>query len=132
MDANGDYNYEKEKDVKLGQFITKSHLVDEKFPAPIKTYVYGRKRLDYILMDPSLVGAVERIGYLGSHDGTFSDHTVAYVDFNTELLFKGIINRPVDIHAREFRLEQKDKVVKFIEELIPAFKANLIKEECSS
>ena len=53
---------------------------------------------------------------------------MAYVDFNTKLLFKGIINRPVDIHAREFRLEQKDKIAKFIDELIPAFKANSIKE----
>ena len=131
MDANGDYNYEKDKDEDLGRFIKEAHLIDhfhEKFPEQIRTYVRGEKRLDYILMDPALVDAVERIGYLGTHEGTFSDHVLAYVDFNTKKLFKGVINRPVDRHAREFRLEQKDKVEKFLEEVVPQMEANNLKK----
>ena len=116
MDANGDHHYEKDKDEVLAQFIQDAGLSDvyhNRFPEQINTYVYGKKRLDMILMDPSLEEAVVRIGYLGLHDVTLSDHVLAYVDFDTEKLFHGVINRPMPMHAREFRLEQKDKVREF-------------------
>ena len=120
MDANGDYTSVKaqDRDKDLESFIRDANLVDhfhEKFPDPTHSYVYGSKRLDYILVDPALVDAIERIGYLGTHEGACSDHVLAYVDFSTSALFKGKINRPVDIHAREFRLEQRDKVIAFLE-----------------
>ena len=86
MDANGDHHYEKDKDEVLAQFIQDAGLSDvyhNRFPEQINTYVYGKKRLDMILMDPSLEEAVVRIGYLGLHDVTLSDHVLAYVDFDT-------------------------------------------------
>ena len=133
MDANGDYTCTKTQDRNkdLKSFIREANLVDhfhEKFPDPIHIYVYGSKRLDYILADPALVEAIERIRYLGTHKGACSDHVLAYVDFNTAKLLKGEINHPIDIHTREFRLKQRDKVIKSLEELIPAFKENSIKE----
>ena len=131
MDANGDLNHHKEADGDLRRFVSEAHLVDhfhEKFPAPIRTYIYGTKRLDYIFVDPSLTQAISRIGYLGTHEGAFSDHTMAYVDFHSNLLFKGIIHRPMELHAREFRIEQRDKVEKFLEAVISELKNHRIKE----
>ena len=52
----------------------------------------GKKRLRRILFDPALVGAIERIGYLGTHKGQFSDHAYAYVDFNEKRFLRGTIN----------------------------------------
>ena len=131
MDANGDHHYEKDKDEVLAQFIQDAGLSDvyhNRFPEQINTYVYGKKRLDMILMDPSLEEAVVRIGYLGLHDVTLSDHVLAYVDFDTEKLFHGVINRPMPIHAREFRLEQKDKVLEFQKKVKKEFEDHRISQ----
>ena len=131
MDANGDPNCEKRKDDDFGQFIKDAGLTNyygEKFPEPISTCLGGTKHPDYILIDPKLVNAIVSIGYLRLHEGTFLDHVVAYVDFNSKKLFKGTINRPVDLRFREFRIKQTDKVEDFINTLIPAFKQNSIKE----
>jgi len=92
MDANGDYTCANGQDRDLAQFVQDNNLVDEyhnRFPEQINTYIYGSKRLDYIFVDPALVDSIERIGYLGSHEGTFSDHVQAYVDFKTDKLFRG-------------------------------------------
>ena len=130
MDANGDYNNLRNPDRDLAAFVRDSHLVDhyhKKYPEQIRTYMYGSKRLDYILVDPGLVPAIKNIGYLGTHEGSFSDHVYAYVDFDEKQLFKGIINRPVPTHAREFRIEQTDKKVKFVAEAKPQFEAKKIR-----
>ena len=71
IDANGDDDYDEEIDHDLRKFIEHAHLVDhfhEKFHEPTRTYTRGKKRLDRILFDPALVGAMERIGYLGTHE----------------------------------------------------------------
>ena len=67
----------------------------DKLPAPICTFIRGSKKLDYILVDPGLVEAIERVRYLDSHEGAHSDHVYAYVDFTEAKLFQGLINRPV-------------------------------------
>ena len=116
MATNGDDNYDKEIDHDLWKFIEDAHLVDhfhEKIPEPTQTYTRGKKRLDMILFDPALVEAIECIRYLGTYEGQFSDHVYVYVDFNEKRLFRGTINRPVDIHSREFLVEQTDKTVTF-------------------
>ena len=72
MDANKDDYCDKEPDHDFRKFVEDAHLVDhfhEKFPEPTWTYTRGKKRLDRILFDPALVGAVERIGYLRTHKG---------------------------------------------------------------
>lgn len=131
MDANGDYQHAKDPDKDLAQFIRDAGLADpyiERYPEQIRTYMYGLKRIDYILIDPALVHAVRDIGYLGSHEGTFSDHVYAFVDFEEKLLFRGLINRPVPLHSREFRIEQKDKVQEFLVQLIKHLKKHKIKD----
>ena len=80
MDANGDYIWPK-GDQDLRDFITNTGLVDhykEKFLAPIRTFVRGSKRIDYILVDQGLVNAIEKIGYLELHKGAYSDHVYVY------------------------------------------------------
>jgi len=132
MDANGDYNRKTKRDEGLGEFMNESGLADQyydRFPDSIRTYMYGNSRLDYILMDPLLVPAVVSIGYLGSHDAEISDHVQGYVDFDTKKLFSGKINRPMNPDGREFRLEQTNRTVKFIDTFIPSAKEVKLKEK---
>ena len=106
MDANGDYTRQK-GDQDLREFIQGTGLVDrykDKFSAPIRTFIRGIKRLDYILVDPGLVEAIKRIGYLESHESAYSDHVYEYEDFTEAKLFHGRINRPIPVHTREFIL----------------------------
>lgn len=132
VDVNGDYNHNKDPDYDLQRFLEDTHLVDyfhEKFPEPSCMSTFGTKRLDYIFVDPALVGAIVRVGYLSSHKRARSDHVLAYIDFEERLLFRGIINRPVDIHSREFMIEQTDKTKQFQKETEKAVKENKIKEK---
>ena len=61
MDANEEDNYDKEMDHDLRKFIEDAHLLDHfhgKFPEPTCAYTRGKKRLDWILFDQALVGAI--------------------------------------------------------------------------
>ncbi|KAL7551610.1 hypothetical protein ACHAWF_018082 [Thalassiosira exigua] len=130
LDANGDYLAEKDPDVELEQFLVDANLIDpykDKFGSSTRTYLHGSKRLDFIFIDPALASAVKRIGYLGIHDGPYSDHVMAYVDFDEKTLFKGIIHRPVSVHSREFLIAQSDKVKGFLETLIPELHSHKIR-----
>ena len=69
MDGNGDENYDKEPDHDMQKFTEDAQLVDhfhEKFPELSWAYTYDSKRLNWIMSDPALVGAIEIIGYLGT------------------------------------------------------------------
>ncbi len=122
MDANGDYFHGADK--KLLNFLTQTNLSDpyhEKFPAPIRTYIHGSLRIDYIFMDSALTHSILRIGYLASHEGATSDHVMAYVDMDQTSMFAGLINRPPPVHSREILIEQEDKVQAFLRALKPQF-----------
>ena len=94
MEANRDYTCEK-GDPDLRDFTESAGLVDhyhDKSPEPIETHIHRSKRLDYILVDPGLVGTTKHIGYPSSHEGAFSDHVYTYVDFKESKLFQELIN----------------------------------------
>ena len=118
MDANEDWvnnSHPNEKE-RLRKFLERNQLIDpfyEKFKTSPRTYERGPSRLDYIFIDPALKDTVRRVGYLGSQEGNMSDHTMCYVDFDSKTLFRGILNRPVDLPSREFLLTQADKTLKF-------------------
>ena len=117
MDANGDYHG---KDKDLNNFLTDAGLGNpfyDKFHISPPTNVNGSSRIDYIFVDPSLYPSVDRIGYLGTHDGAFSDHVVGYTDFDEHLLFAGLLHRPIQVHSREILIEQEDKVQDFLRAL---------------
>ena len=117
MDANDDWT---EKDRKIFQaFISDLHLIDplhDKYGPQLQaTYSRGHRRLDYILVHASIVPAIKRIGTLGMHEGfKFSDHVFLYMDCDKNLLFKGIVNCPMLHPKREFKLEQADRVERFL------------------
>lgn len=124
IDANGDYR--KGKDKALSNFISRAKLRDpyvERFPDPIRTYLHGPNRIDYIFMDGALVQSIQSIGYLGTHDGAVSDHVMAYVDMDATKLWTGLIHRPPRLHSREILIEQEDKVQTFLRALRPQFEA---------
>ena len=115
LDANGSIF----TDTDFRNFLTNNRLVDPyymKFNENPRTYVRGSKRLDYIVMDDSLVPSIERIGMLGSHEGVPSaDHSYLYVDFREKDLFRGRVNRPAPRDRRQFTLAQSEKRTEFIE-----------------
>ena len=120
IDANGDYHAQKAPDRDLEKFLRDTQLQDpfyDKFQSSPRTYVYGKKRLDYIFTDAICAPAIKRIGYLGTHQGAPSDHCLTYVDLDEQILFQGILNRPVPHHSREITLSQDDKVLEFIQAL---------------
>ena len=122
IDANGDYRSLTDPDKDLVTFLHDASLSDpfyDKFHVTPRTTAYGTKRIDYIFMDKALTPSLLRIGYLGSHEGAFTDHSLAYADFDESSLFQGVINRPVSRHSREILIEQDDKVKGFIEEMHP-------------
>jgi hypothetical protein len=68
-------------------------------------------------VDPVLTTAIKSIGYLGTHMGADSDHSMAFVDFDEAQLFQGIINRPVPFHLRDILFSQPDKALDFVTRL---------------
>lgn len=116
--ANEDWvkrSHAKEGD-QLSKFMRDAQLADpfyNKFAEAPQTYIRSTNRLDYILVDPALTHAIKRIGYLESAEANFSDHVMSYVDFDENLLFKGLINRPTELHSRQFMVEQTDKKLVF-------------------
>ena len=117
MDANGDYKATTSRDTALERFTVDNALADpyyEKFHSSPRTYAYGMRRIDYILADPACIPAIQCVGYLGTHQGAYSDHCLAYIDVDEQQLFRGILNRPVAHHSREITLTQEDKVQRFL------------------
>ena len=117
MDANEDWTKSDGKQLK--EFMQEMQLCDPLYDIHYDdeitpTYARGSKRIDYILMDECLVGAVHRIGTLGLHEAMFSDHVMVYVDIIEKEAFEGKMNRPVRIPSREFILAQTDKCVLFL------------------
>ena len=129
LDANGDYRSLKDPDKDLASFLHNASLADpfhERFHTSPRTTAYGTKRIDYIFVDRALSPSILRIGYLGSHQGAFSDHSLAYADFDETRLFQGVINRPVSHHSREILLEQTDKIQAFLDDVIPRMTSHAI------
>ncbi len=99
IDANGDYS--SGKDTGLQSFLSNTGLCDpylERFTTPTRTYQHRSSRIDYIFMDKALTHSIQRIGYLGTHEGVMSDHVMAYVDMEHETMFAGLIHRPPSSH----------------------------------
>jgi hypothetical protein len=51
------------------------------------TYAQGSTRIDYALLLPDLVDAVELCGYEPFHKRVHSDHRGIFLDFDTSVLF---------------------------------------------
>ena len=109
VDANGDIQPGKDHDKDLSLFVQNTGLDDpffDRFQMSPPTTAFGSKRIDYIFVDPALSAAILQIGYLGSHEGAYTDHCLAFVDFDKHALFRGIINRPVARHSCKYLLSR--------------------------
>ena len=73
-----------------------------------------------------------RVGYLDTHEGADIDHVYTHLNFYTDRLFQGIINRPLNLHSRDFLIHQADKVQVFLEALLPLVKHQYVKERTES
>ena len=90
--------------------------------------MWGVKQLDYILIDPGLIPAVESIGYLGTHKGADTDHVYAFMDLNNRIIHQGIVHCPITTKAQDFTLTQSDKVKTFLDSLAKASKEDKYNE----
>ena len=78
----------------VDRLMTKCGLVDahtlsaDPSPHPA-TYQRGSKKIDFILITPSIVPAVRAVSVLPLHDGYLSDHRALVVDFDAVTLFAG-------------------------------------------
>ena len=125
LDANGDIHNPKKPDIGMQEFIQRTNLIDayhQKFHDSPHTYMWGTKRLDYILVDSVLTQAIERIGYLGMHEGAETNHAYAYMDLNDKAANQGTVHRPIATKSRDFVLAQSDKVKNFLDKLVPSAK----------
>ena len=77
----------------------------------------GQNELIAFFDDKALSPSILCIGYLRSHQGAFSDHSLAYTDFDEALLFQGVINCPVSRHSCEILIKQNDKVQAFLDDV---------------
>jgi hypothetical protein len=131
MDANGDMHHTMNPDTELREFTETAHLMDIfylKFKHSPRTFMWGEKRLENILVYPTLITAIERIGYLGTHDGLDSDHVYAFMDINDRIAHQGLVHRPITTKSQEFTLMQSDKVKSFLDGLIQSSKDDKYKE----
>jgi hypothetical protein len=88
----------------------------------------GKKQLDYILIDPGLISAVEIIRYLSTHEGSGTNHVYAFMDLNDKISHQGIVHHPITTKSRGFTLTQSDKVKAFLDNLVKALRKNTYKE----
>ncbi|EED89738.1 predicted protein [Thalassiosira pseudonana CCMP1335] len=120
MDANEDWVTNSHGKNQLADFMAAANLQDafyERHQQSPPTYTRGNSRLDYILVDPVALPCIRRVGYLGTHEGNFSDHCLEYVDFDMTTFFRGVTFRPTSIMSREIMLEQADKIESFLSDL---------------
>ena len=69
------------------------------FPAHIRTGMYGKGQIDYILMDATMEWVLVWVGYLALHKGATLDHSYTYTDFEETKLVQRITHHPVDIQS---------------------------------
>ena len=132
IDANGDYRDTTRPDKELSNFLESTNLVDpfaDKFDLHPRTNIHGTKRIDYIFTDSRCTSAIMCVGYLGTHEGAYSDHCLAYMDVDEEKIFHGVLNRPVAHHSREILLAQDDKILAFVTELEARYEEHKIQDK---
>ena len=76
----------------VDHLMTKCGLVDihtltVDLSPPPATYQRGSKKIDFILITPSITSAVRAVSVLPLHDGYLSDHRALVADFDAAVLF---------------------------------------------
>ena len=62
------------------------------------------------LVNMSSVPAIQRTRYLGTHERTYSDHAVGYIDWDQKMVSQELVNMPPRMQGRPVRIKQTDKI----------------------
>ena len=95
---------------------------------PEPTYARSARRLDFILGDQYILDGVDQSGALGLHEGVISDHTLQWVDLNTQLIFRNNTVVPTTPSERQFNLTNAIKKHAFQDKLAEIHTHQKIKE----
>ena len=79
------------------------------------TYSRVNHRINFILVDSTIVPAIKRIGTLELHEGIISDHVMLYMNCDKDQLVSGIINRPVLNPSEDFVIKHAEGCEKSID-----------------
>lgn len=116
----GDFNEEMDTaDSGIAQLAQNCGLADlmsirlksSKLPA---TYQRGPRRLDFVLLTPSLALYVQAAGYDPFGYRIHSDHRGLYIDFSTDALFQQEINPLAPLERRDFKSTSPKVVAKYV------------------
>jgi hypothetical protein len=116
----GDFNEPMNERSSMARIASTHSLVDILFqrnshlPEP-NTYVRGSNRIDYALITPDLLPAVQRCGYEPFQKRVTSDHRGLFLDFNTNLLFGNDTQPLGPLSMRDFTAKSAANNSKYIE-----------------
>jgi hypothetical protein len=93
------------------------------------TYQRGSKKIDFVLISPSLVAAVVGVSILALHDGYLSDHRALVVDYNATLLFGGPTTPIVTPQPRRLTSTNPVQVHTYISHMRSHFETHVVSEK---
>ena len=76
------------------------------------TYNRGTKRIDYVLMSPTLLPCIKRCGYEPFNERITSDHRGFYIDLDQTMLFGDSMQELANQLRRDFYTKDPDAVAK--------------------
>ena len=96
-----------------------------------ETYLDGSKEIDHIFLSPSLADVALKAGHHKFHQHFISDHRGIYIHFKVKDLFDMSTFDTTPFAYRELKMEDRDKVEKYIEYLEQIYEDNKFKERLS-
>jgi hypothetical protein len=119
----------------VDRIMSKCKLVDahklcesDSRPMPA-TYSRGSKKIDFVLISPSLVVAVVGVSILELHDGYISDHRALVVDYDATLFFGGPTSPIVAPQPRRLTSTNPKAVHTYTSHMRSQFEMHLITEK---
>ena len=90
------------------------------------TYLWGSKRIDYILVSPPLVEVAVKAGHHQYHQHFISDHKGAYIQFHAGDIFETATVDKSHASYRRLRMGRRDIVDRYITHLVGLYKEHHI------
>jgi hypothetical protein len=115
IDANEDIQQNPKNTTGLQTLIQKTDLIDTSMILPnlADTRNTGSK-IDYMLVSPAIVPAIERIGWYEYNAFAPSDHRAGFIDFNSAKLLHNGITNITHPSIRKLRLQCTTRVEKYL------------------
>ena len=88
------------------------------------TYLWGKKRIDYILISPSLAEVAVKAGHHTYHQHFISDHKGLYIQFKASDLFDTATMDKSHAAYRRLRMGRRDIVDRYITHLKGLYKTH--------